>query len=67
MNAIGIYVEYKNRSKLEIEKEMKYAAEKIVELERIVDAGKKAEKELEKAREKMMELAISYARIEGDM
>lgn len=67
MNAIGIYVEYKNRSKLEIENEMKYAVEKIVELERAVALGKQAEKELEKVRERMMELAISYARIDGNM
>lgn len=67
MNAIGIYVEYKNRSKLEIENEMKYAAEKIVELERTVELGKQAEKELEKVRERMMELALEYASLKGDM
>lgn len=66
MDAIGIYINHINRSKLEIEKEMEYAAEKIVELERIVDAGKKAEKELEKVRERMMELAIEYASLKGD-
>ena len=66
MNAIGIYVEYKNRSKFEIEKEMKYAAEKIVELERTVELGKQAEKELEKVRERMMELAIEYASLKED-
>ena len=66
MDAIGIYVEYKNRSKLEIEKEMKYAAEKIVELERIIEQAKEAEKELEKVRERMMELAIEYASLKGD-
>lgn len=67
MDAISIYINHTNERKLRIEEEMKYAAEKIVELERIVDAGKKAEKELEKAREKMMELAISYAGMKGDM
>ena len=67
MNAIGIYVKYKNRSKLEIENEMKYAAEKIVELERTVEQGKEAEKELEKVRERMMELAIEYASLKGDI
>lgn len=67
MDAIGIYVAYKEKTKSELEKEMKYAAEKIVELERIIDEAKKAEKELEKAREKMMELAISYAGMKGDM
>lgn len=67
MNAIGIYVEYKNRSKLEIENEMKYAVEKIVELERAVALGKQAEKELEKVRERMMELAIEYASLKGDL
>lgn len=66
MNAIGIYVEYKNRSKLEIENEMKYAAEKIVELERAVELGKQAEKELEKVRDRMMELAIEYAGLKED-
>ena len=67
MDAIGIYISHVNRTKSEIEKEMLYAAEKIVELERAVQLGKQAEKELEKVRERMMELAISYARIEGNM
>lgn len=67
MDAIGIYINHVNRTKSEIEKEMLYAAEKIVELERIVDAGKEAEKELKKVRERMMELAVQYASMEGDM
>ena len=67
MNAIEIYVDYKNKSKLKIEKEMLYAAEKIVELERTVELGKQAEKELEKVRERMMELAIEYASLKGEL
>lgn len=67
MDAIGIYVAYKERTKSEIENEMKYAAEKIVELEIIAEEGRRAEKELEKARERMMELAIAYSGMKGDM
>jgi len=67
MDAIGIYINHINRSKLEIENEMKYAAEKIVELERTVELGKQAEKELEKVRERMMELAIEYASLKGEL
>lgn len=67
MNAIGIYISHVNRTKSEIEKEMLYAAEKIVDLKRVIDAGKEAEKELEKVRERMMELAVQYANMEGDM
>ena len=66
MDAIGIYINHINRSKLEIENEMKYAAEKIVELERIIEQAKEAEKELKKVRERMMELAIEYASLKGD-
>lgn len=67
MDAIGIYINHVNRTKSEIEKEMLYAAEKIVELERVIDAGKEAEKELKKVRERMMELAIEYASLRGNM
>jgi len=66
MDAIGIYISHVNRTKSEIEKEMLYAAEKIVELERIIDQAKVAEKELEKVRERMMELAIEYASLKED-
>ena len=66
MDAIGIYINHINRSKLEIENEMKYAAEKIVELERIIEQAKEAEKELEKVRERMMKLAIEYVNLKED-
>lgn len=66
MDAIGIYISHVNRTKSEIEKEMLYAAEKIVELKRVIDSGKEAEKELEKVRERMMELAIEYASLKED-
>ncbi len=66
MDAIGIYISHVNRTKSEIEKEMLYAAEKIVELERTVELGKQAEKELEKVRERMMELALKYTSLKED-
>jgi hypothetical protein len=65
MDAIGIYISHVNRTKSE-EKEMLYAAEKIVELERTVELGKQAEKELEKVRDRMMELALEYASLKED-
>ena len=66
MDAIGIYINHVNRTKSEIEKEMLYAAEKIVELERIIEQAKEAEKELKKVRERMMELALKYTSLKGD-
>ena len=66
MNAVEIYADYKNKSKLKIEREMLYAAEKIVELARTVELGKQAEKELEKVRERMMKLAIEYVNLKED-
>lgn len=66
MDAIEIYISHVNRTKSEIGKEMLYAAEKIAELERIVELGKQAEKELEKVRERMMELAIEYVSLKED-
>ena len=64
---IGIYVNYTKRPKLGIVNEMKYAAEKIVELERVVNQGKQAEKELEKVMERMTELALELASLRGNM
>ncbi len=66
MNAIEIYDDYKNKTKLKIEREMLYATEKIVELARTVELGKQAEKELEKVRKRMMELAIEYVNLKED-
>ncbi len=66
MDAIGIYINHVNRTKSEIEREMLYAAEKIVELGRAVELGKQAEKELEKVRERMMKLAIEYVNLKED-
>lgn len=65
MNMTEIYADYKNKFK-KIEEEMLYAAERIVELGRAVELGKQAEKELEKVRERMMELAIEYVNLKED-
>lgn len=61
MNAIGIYINHINKSKSEIEAEMKYIAERNAELERLIRAAEEAKEELEKNRERMMELAIEYS------
>ena len=66
MDVFGINTSHVNRIKSEIEKEMLYAAEEIVELERTVELGKQAEKELEKVRERMMELAIEYVNLKEE-
>lgn len=64
MDAVEIYLAHTENTRKKLETEMKYAAEKIVELERIVDAGRKADKELKKVRKEMMKLAISYTELE---
>lgn len=61
MDAIGIYISHVNRTKSEIEAEMKYIAERNAELERLIRAAEEAKEELEKNRERMMELAIEYS------
>jgi len=66
MNAIGIYVAYKEKTKSELEKEMKYIAERNAELERLIRAAEEAKDELKKNRERMMELALKYASLKGD-
>lgn len=67
MDAIGIYVHHVNRSKSEIEKEMYYLVEENIELERILREAEKAEKKLDKNKERFMELAVQYANMKGDM
>ena len=66
MDVFGINTSHVKRIKSEIEKEILYAAEKIVELGRAVELGKQAEKELEKVRERMMELVIEYASLKEE-
>lgn len=61
MDAIGIYINHINKTKSEIEAEMKYIAERNAELERLIRAAEEAKEELEKNRERMMELAIEYS------
>lgn len=67
MNAIGIYVAYTEKTKSELEKEMKYIAERNAELERIIRSAEEAKDELKKNRERMTELAVQYSSMEGDM
>ncbi len=67
MNAIGIYVEHVNRKKSEIEEEMYYLVEQNMELERILREAKEAEKKLKRNKERLIELAVQYASMEGDM
>ena len=62
MDAIGIYINHINKTKSEIEAEMKYIAERNAELERLIRAAEEAKEELEKNRERMMELAIEYSK-----
>lgn len=67
MNAIGIYINHVNKTKSEIEAEMKYIAERNAELERIIREAKEAKKELEMNRAKMAELAQMYVNIREDI
>lgn len=67
MNAIEIYINHINKTKSEIEAEMKYIAERNAELERIIREAKEAKKELEMNRAKMAELAQMYVNIRRDI
>ena len=67
MNAIGIYINHVNKTKSEIEAEMKYIAERNAELERIIREAKEAKKELEVNRAKMAELAQMYVNMREDI
>ena len=66
MDYIGIYITHRERVKSEIEKEMKYIAERNAELERVLREAKEAEEELEKNRKRFMELAVTYTDMRGD-
>lgn len=67
MDAVAIYINYKNKTISQLETEMKYIAERNAELERLIRAAEEAKDELKKNRERMMELAVQYANMEGDM
>lgn len=67
MNAIGIYINHVSKSRAELEKEMYYLVEQNIELERILREAKEAEKKLKRNKERLIELAVQYASMEGDM
>lgn len=67
MDAIGIYVAYRENSKSRLEQQMRYIAERNAELERIIREAEEAEKELKKNRKRMMELTLEYVNLKGDM
>lgn len=64
MDSIGIYITHREKTKFEIEKEMKYIAERNIEIERLLREAEKADEELENNRSRFMELAIQYANME---
>lgn len=66
MDAVAIYINYKNKTISQLETEMKYIAERNAELERLIREAEEAKTELKKNRERMMELAIEYASLKGD-
>lgn len=67
MDAVAIYINYKNKTISQLETEMKYIAERNAELERLIREAEEAKTELKKNRERMTELAIKYANTEGDI
>jgi len=67
MDAIGIYINRVSKSRAELEKEMYYLVEQNMELERILREAKEAEKKLKRNKERLIELAVQYASMEGDM
>lgn len=66
MDSIGIYITHREKTKSEIEKEMKYIAERNIEIERLLREAEKADEELENNRSRFMELAIQYANMEEE-
>ena len=50
-----------------LEREMYYLLEENMELERILREAKEAEKKLKRNKERLIELAVQYASMEGDM
>lgn len=67
MDSIGIYITHREKTKFEIEKEMKYIAERNIEIERLLREAEKADEELENNRSRFMELAVQYANIEEEI
>ncbi len=67
MKFIDDFMDLENKTKSEIENEMKYIAEKNAELERIIRTAEEAKDELKKNRERFMELATVYSWMKGDM
>lgn len=67
MDSIGIYITHREKNKSEIEKEMKYIAERNIEIERLLREAEKGNEELENNRSRFMELAIQYANMEGEI
>jgi len=67
MDAVAIYINYKNKTISQLETEMKYIAERNAELERLIREAEEAKTELKKNRERMMELAIEYASLKGEL
>lgn len=66
MDAIGIYVAYKENTKSEIEKRMYYIIQENLELERVLREAEEAKKKLERNKQRLIELAIEYANLKGD-
>ena len=50
-----------------LEREMYYLLEENMELERILREAKEAEKKLKRNKERLIELAVQYASLKGDM
>ena len=67
MKSVEVYVNFKENSKSRLEQQMRYIAERNAELERIIREAEEAEKELKKNRKRMMELAIEYASLKGEV
>ena len=67
MDAIEIYIAYKEKTKSELETEMYYLLEQNIEFLRAIRAGEDAKKRLEKNRERLAELANTYLKVKGDM
>lgn len=65
--AIEIFITHKENTKSEIEKRMYYIIQENFELERVLRQAEEADKKLKENKQKLVELALEYASLKGDM
>lgn len=65
--AIEIFNAHKENTKSEIEKRMYFIIAENFELERVLRQAEEADKKLKENKQKLLELALEYVSLKGDM